>query len=312
MFRKGTAAGVWRWFDKIADVDPSFWMERVLSHPRPSPFLTPAFLQPWARCFARSLRLGIWQDRELVLFHGESESLELLGGQEVADRLDVLGESAEFLEALREQGRAWKEPLSFPNLAQDAWVFRGRRPEDVVEVTDQSPWVSLEGGFEAYLSRLTPKQRHELQRKLRRAERLARRNLHMTRGLGDLEVFLRLHRLSSPDKAQFMQEAMEDFFRVLCASLEAAGMLWLRTLWDGPQALASLLHIRFDNRLHLYNSGFDPERAELAPGLVLMGWSLREAAREGLREYDFLRGGERYKYQLGGQDRAVYRMVWNP
>jgi CelD/BcsL family acetyltransferase involved in cellulose biosynthesis len=30
---------------------------------------------------------------------------------------------------------------------------------------------------------------------------------------------------------------------------------------------------------------------------------------EGAREYDFLRGTERYKYDLGGVDRVVYRVT---
>ncbi|MBK5094775.1 MAG: GNAT family N-acetyltransferase, partial [Deltaproteobacteria bacterium] len=34
---------------------------------------------------------------------------------------------------------------------------------------------------------------------------------------------------------------------------------------------------------------------------------IEDAIGDGFREYDFLRGRERYKYDLGGRDRIVYR-----
>lgn len=285
-------------------------MERVLSQPRPSPFLTPAFLQPWVSSFAGPIRVGVWQDRGLILLHRSPTCWELLGGQDVADRLDGLGQGDEFWSSLRQQTSSWDAPLAFPNLGPDAWALESRQPQDQLETTDQSPWVSLAGDYEGYLASLGKKRKHELTRKMRRAERLSQKSLRVTHDLSDLEVFLRLHRLSSPAKADFMQSSMEDFFRQLCVSLDRAGMLWLRTLWDGSLALASVIQIRFESVIYLYNSGYDPEHAALAPGMVLLGWCLREASRQHFREYDFLRGTERYKYDLGGQDRPVYRLVW--
>jgi len=258
--------------------------------------------------FAGELRLGCWNERELIFLHRVAEGWELLGGQEVADRLDGLGSSPEFWQALRVQASDWNTRLIFPNLADDAWAFQFRRPEDRLEVTDQAPHVSLGGGFEAYLGRLSKKQRHELRRKMRRAERLAQHGLHATHD-DDLETFLRLHRLSSPEKSEFMGRS-ETFFRTLTRSLKDQGMLRLSTLWDGSTALASMYQIVFAGKVHLYNSGFDPQFASLAPGLVLLGYCIKRACLEDMVEFDFLRGTERYKYDLGGQDRAVYRLTW--
>jgi CelD/BcsL family acetyltransferase involved in cellulose biosynthesis len=47
----------------------------------------------------------------------------------------------------------------------------------------------------------------------------------------------------------------------------------------------------------------------MSPGLVLLARCVEDAIRSGLREYDFLRGRERYKYDLGGRDRIVYRVT---
>jgi CelD/BcsL family acetyltransferase involved in cellulose biosynthesis len=37
--------------------------------------------------------------------------------------------------------------------------------------------------------------------------------------------------------------------------------------------------------------------------MILIGHAIEEAAREGARDFDFLRGQEAYKYEWGAQDR---------
>lgn len=280
-----------------------------MDHPRPSPFLTCTFLQPWAKSFAGELKLGCWNQRELIFLHRAVTGWELLGGQDVADRLDGLGRSEGFWEALRQEAEGWDAPLSFPNLAPDAYALQHRHDEDKLEVTDQSPYVTLSGGFEGYLAGLSKKQRHELRRKMRRAERLCAHGLHV-RHDDDVETFLRLHRLSSSDKADFMAGS-EPFFRDLTQALRQADMLRLSTLYDGEIPLASMYQICFANVVHLYNSGYDPQHSALAPGLVLLGYCIKRACLDHFAEFDFLRGTERYKYDLGGVDRPVYRMTWS-
>lgn len=279
-----------------------------MDHPRPSPFLTCTFLQPWAKSFAGQLKLGCWNERELIFLHRGPKGWELLGGQEVADRLDGLGRTDEFWQALRHEARDWDAPVVFPNLAEDAYALRYREPTDQLEVTDQSPYLRLDGGFDAYLTGLSKKNRHELRRKMRRAERLCLHGLHV-RHDDDLETFLRLHRLSSADKADFMAGS-EQFFRDLTEALRQADMLRLSTLYDGDTPMASMYQICFANVVHLYNSGYDPQHSALAPGLVLLGYCIKKACKDQFAEYDFLRGTERYKYDLGGLDRPIYRMTW--
>ena len=48
---------------------------------------------------------------------------------------------------------------------------------------------------------------------------------------------------------------------------------------------------------------------DLSVGLINKAYAIREAIEAGRRRFDFLKGAERYKYSLGGQDRAIYRIV---
>lgn len=303
--------GVWTWYSDLGDLDADDWLARVNRQSRPSPFLTPAFLLPWAAVFAGEVRAGLWKTDGLALFHRKDEQAwELLGGQDVADRLDVVGDDREMWSALREETARWELPVEFPNLGPDSDALQFSVEGDVPVETDRSPFLTLSGTFDDYLAGLPKKARHELKRKLNRAERLAEGGLTVEHGPGQLDEFLLLHRLSHPDKEAFMQGPMERFFRELCASLEAADMLWIATLREGGRPVAGMMQIRYAGVAHLYNSGYDPAASSLSPGLVLIARCIERAIEDGFREYDFLRGTERYKYDLGGVDRSVARLTW--
>jgi CelD/BcsL family acetyltransferase involved in cellulose biosynthesis len=55
--------------------------------------------------------------------------------------------------------------------------------------------------------------------------------------------------------------------------------------------------------------GFDTQWARFSPGLLTIAAAMRQAASEGAHEFHFLRGGETYKYHLGGRDRPMYRRL---
>ncbi len=277
------------------------------------------FLAPWAASFAadRPLKVGRYEHNDgvkaLVFLYDAGERWELLGGQDVADRLDILvepGYEEEAVRALLEQ--SWEKPLRLPNLAPDATLYRWvpRLTERWrKEQTDSNPVLPLPRSFEEYLRGLSKHQRHELRRKMRRAERLGGPLTFVLDKTGArTDDFLRLHRASHPDKHAFMDDRMEGFFRILLSSWAREGTLNLALLEARGQALAAMLQVACGPVLHLYNSGFDPGHRELAPGVVLLGFCLKDAIDRGFGEYDLLRGTERYKYDLGGQDRPVWSL----
>lgn len=79
--------------------------------------------------------------------------------------------------------------------------------------------------------------------------------------------------------------------------------LWLLEL-DGKPA-AAWYGLRFANRELYYQAGRDPELERAAVGFVLLAHSVREAMNDGMREYDFLRGGEGYKDRFTDDDTVV-------
>jgi CelD/BcsL family acetyltransferase involved in cellulose biosynthesis len=318
----------------LADVPVAGWEDLYGRGPRFSPFLSPRFLLPWYRALGRGcdVRIARWApdggpDQGLLfLCRCGVEGWVFLGGEQVADYLDALVEPAsaeafwrEFLE--RGLPALGGGPLRLPGLVEGTPALSLLPPicremglSCSVEEIDRAPFVSLPGTFEEYLERLAKKERHELRRKMRRAgDLLPGLAFRMTRTPGelanDLPSFVDLHRKSHPAKEEFMDEAMAVFFREVAEGFLASGRLRLAFLSTRGVDVASVFQFRTDDALLLYNSGYDPAHRAANPGLVLIARSIGHAVDEGCAEYDFLRGTERYKYDLGGVDRVVYRLT---
>jgi CelD/BcsL family acetyltransferase involved in cellulose biosynthesis len=320
--------------ERLEDVALDEWDDVLAHSSRPSPFLSRRFLIPWARTFAagRPLRIARWE-REgraegfLFLCRREGpEGWELLGGDQVSDSLDAVVsagmEGAFWAELLRSRRELLAEgPLHLQNLVEGSpslSLLPGICGEMGVsfsaEEADRSPFIPLPDSFDGYLGRLGGKERHELRRKLRRAAQAEPRLSFRVTGTAeelsrDFPSFVALHRKSHPDKRRFMDDRMAGFFRDVAGEFMAAGQLRLAFLCGGEGDMASAFQIEHDGALLLYNSGFDPEAGggRMSPGVVLLARCVEDAIRDGFREYDLLRGRERYKYDLGGRDRIVYR-----
>ena len=310
---------------RLADVPVAGWEDLHERVSRTSPFLSPRFLLPWHRALGRGcdVRVARWASGD-----GPDEGLLFLCrcGEQVADYLDALvapGRAEAFWREFLERGLPLLGggPLELPGLVEGTpalsllpSICRELDLACTVEELDRAPFVSLPGSFEEYLERLTTKARHELRRKMRRAgELLPGLSFRVTRTpdelANDLPSFVKLLRKSHPAKETFMDDTMATFFREVAEGFLASGRLRLAFLSTRGVDVASLFQFRTDGALLLYNSGYDPMLRAANPGLVLIARSIGHAVDEGCSEYDFLRGTERYKYDLGGVDRTVYRLT---
>jgi CelD/BcsL family acetyltransferase involved in cellulose biosynthesis len=95
--------------------------------------------------------------------------------------------------------------------------------------------------------------------------------------------------------------------RRMVAAMAAEDRIELVFLTLGGVRTAAVLCFREPEETLLYNSGYDPAYAYLSVGLLSKALALRKAIEEGKKRFDFLRGPEPYKYDLGARDLAVYR-----
>jgi len=190
-----------------------------------------------------------------------------------------------------------------------------------VEIQQQEvcPAIRLPATFDDYLSSLDKKNRHELRRKLRRAESSESDKVGwyiVEPGLGEYEManqvacFLELMAASHPDKKRFLQDDRNtSFFRAIAPALATRGWLQLSFLTVNGESAATYFSVDYNNRIGLYNSGLKPEAyAYLSPGIVLLTYIIRHAIEQGRSVFDFLRGNEEYKYRMGAQDAPVMEL----
>lgn len=283
---------------------------------------------------------------------GEEWVFALVGCTEVSDYLDAIILQG-FEEAVYRSFFSWLQSEEAPlwhlldlcNLPEESLTYQ-LLPELLaqcaleVEVLqeDVAPQFELPPYYDTYLLEMVDKkQRHEIRRKQRRAEREAHcefvvigQDLRRKKTASapnssaqtssarlataeldrEIEDFLQLQMSSRKDKADFMTEEMATFFREMARRMMEAGHLRLSFLkLDGIKA-ATLMAFEYDGRYWLYNSGYKPDVfASLSPGWVLLAYTIQYAVVVGLKVYDFMQGSEEYKYRFGSQDYKVMRVT---
>ena len=104
-----------------------------------------------------------------------------------------------------------------------------------------------------------------------------------------------------------MTPKMARFFRLVAEAMTEMGLLKYGVLNVDRKTVAIVMTFDYLNSIYLYNNAYNPEYAYLSVGLLSKLLCIKECIEKGKSRFDFLRGGERYKYQLGGQAIPLYR-----
>jgi CelD/BcsL family acetyltransferase involved in cellulose biosynthesis len=184
------------------------------------------------------------------------------------------------------------------------------------EVEDVCPVVTLPEGvdFEGYLGTLGKKERHEIRRKMRRAEAAGTVALESSADpLADLDEFVALHQKRWGAEGLFPPTeggaASRCFFHGLFADCAPKGVLDLSFLTVGGRRIAAGVTFDDGGTTYYYNAGVEPDARELSPGVVMVGRYIQRAIDRGRRRLDFLRGNEPYKYEWGAVDVPIERLL---
>lgn len=262
-------------------------------------------------------------------FIGESDqSVHFIGCEDVTDYLDVIVD-VNHIDAVMEVFAAFLQenhtqyqkvslcniPAASPTLEKLTGVLNGQGFETTVEQQEVCPVFDVPETWEDYLMLLDKKQRHEVRRKLRRAESASEEvdwyTVDASHDIAEqVERFFSLMVASDEQKQIFLQdEANKVFFRQMVPIMFEQGWLNLNFLVINGHPSAAYLNFIYNNRMLVYNSGLDiGEYGHLSPGILLLVNNIRYAIDNGLNVFDFLRGDETYKYRMGGQNTEIYKL----
>jgi len=286
-------------------------------------FMLPRWMQAWRQAFKPDdeLHLCLMKKNEELIgvaplsINGATASF--VGSADVCDYLDFSvtpGYEEEFYHALLDDlTKRHVTELDLRCLRPESTVLshlaeaaEKRGGECSLEQDGVSLEMDLPGDWDYYLDILEGKQRHEVRRKLRRLHEEAEVKFLALEDFVEiaeqLDAFLKMFRESRQDKAAFMNAPMESFFRSMIQALSEEGVLRLFILGLNDSPAAAALCFDYRDTVYLYNSGYDPRYSSLSAGLVCKILSIKHSIESGRKKYDFLKGAEPYKYQLGGKE----------
>ncbi|MBA7608453.1 hypothetical protein ES703_15630 [subsurface metagenome] len=310
-------------FDSLA----SYWDNPGYSLHWNSVFVLPVWMKVWWQEFGPGEELylaAVRQDEKIIgvapLMVKEGKA-SIVGSTDVCDYLDFVvtpGVEMDFfsvlLDDLRQKGI---NHLDLRSLRPDSTVLtklvdiaQSQGYNVVCQPEDVSVELDLPSSWEEYLTTLAAKQRHEVRRKLRRLSEAGKVDFHIVEDSATVEkamaTFLKMFSESRSDKATFLTSQKESFFRSLAGTMTEARLLRLGILELDTLPTAMIMYFNYNGCTYLYNSGYAPQYNSLSVGLLSKVLCIKESIQEGKKRFDFLKGGEAYKYHLGGREIPLY------
>ena len=327
--------------DHFSGFDQQDWDSLVERSETNVPFLRYGYLKNWWEFKGG----GEWpENSDLVLIAGFSDDqlvgiaplfspadadekkLLLLGSIEISDYLDLIclpEHKPEFIRktlALVAQDMPGISLIDFINIPQTSSTLQlteenaGKAGwKSAIEQAYHTPAITLAEDWDTYLAGIDKKQRHEIRRKMRRAEEnsdLIQWHIVEEQEKLDSEIqaFFSLMEMD-PDKKKFLTLQMRIQMSEICHWAFDEGILQLSFLQIGQSKAAGYLCFDYGKHLLVYNSGFDYQFSEYSPGWVLLSYLIQHAIKTGKSHFDFMRGDETYKYRFGAEDGFVMRAL---
>ena len=286
-------------------------------------------MEVWWRVFQPEAELYLFVVRQGADIIGiaplqlKDETASFIGDIDVCDYLDFViapGRENDFfgvlIDDLRNKGvnrldLAHVRPASTVLTSLEG-IARSRGYEVICQQEEVSLEMDLPATWDEYLAMLSGKQRHEVRRKLRRLweegtvdyRYFEVRQEEVAEFMG---IFLKLFALSRKKKADFMTDRRELFFRSLAEAMADIGLLRFGILELDKLPVAMIMGFDYNDSVYLYNSGYDPGYSSLSAGLLSKVLCIKDSIEKGRKKFDFLKGDEAYKYQLGGKEIPLYR-----
>jgi CelD/BcsL family acetyltransferase involved in cellulose biosynthesis len=303
------------------------------------PFLTHEWVRTWWECFGagRELHVLVVKDGERAiaivpmmrsfgrLYGSRVRRLEFIGNDHT-QRADVIAGDrrqeaygAIWTTLLRQKG-LWDILLfsrlqadsptlaALTNLAQGSGYLTG------VWHSAEAPYLPIEGGWDDYFHRLSPKLRANLRRRGKRLQQLGDVRLEVVDSgpdvTGALEEGLRIEAAGWKGRAGtavVADGATHRFYALLAKRAARRGWLRLNFLNVGGRRIAFDFSLSYAGKAYLLKPAYDPEFAACSPYSQLLVRILQDHFDRGVKEFDFLGREDAWKLDWATRTRP---QVW--
>lgn len=319
----------------FAAVPAAQWNQVAATGPTNTPFQTHTYQQAWWQNLGRGQLVSVVVKTDanelkgIAVFLLEEGVMQFNASKEETDYLDLIAQESDFeavwtavFDCLCTAAcpawttlDCWNIPAESPSRTILPRLVQGRGFSLAEERAEVCPVISLNGSFDEYLAGIDKKQRHEIRRKMRKANNFDV-NIEVIGPEDDLDQaiddFLYLLQCSTPDKKAWYDEhpSRGEVFRTVAkAALNAGTLLLMFTNVEGER-ISALFNFIYNGRIWVYNSGNNiTKHRSLSLGWVLTGHAIQYGIEQGCHTFDFLRGDETYKYRFGAQDTEIFRLT---
>jgi CelD/BcsL family acetyltransferase involved in cellulose biosynthesis len=282
--------------------------------PNPTAFQTFAWISACFETFPEEkprLMVAHGPDRLVAIAPFVGDETVHLAGRAVSDYQDALVAPGfermamtAFAEHFTHEPHRWSECL-FENLRQESALLYGdfgANYTDVIEAHEVCPVLMLSGAPSR--SGLPPgvpaHQQEKVRYYRRRADKAGKFQIEAVTW-DNLDEFL-----NSLARLMTDQTAVPAFLTTAAPSLLTADILRMYGLRLDGAIVAIYVGFICGERASLFKMAFDPAVKEIRPDRLLIAHAIAEAVREKAGCFDFLRGGEAYKYAWGAHDSHTY------
>jgi len=226
----------------------------------------------------------------------------------------LIGSVLDFLETQPQWGEIWFEQLaSGSRLARHLAANRHYQPVDI----GKSYYLSLPARWEDLLERLSSNQRYRVRKTLKELQKLGALELRVATTEDEVhrlfDQLVALHEANWRRKGRtgvFASTPFRTFHESLIRHLLLKDQLFLAQLELDGVAIGSVYCLRHNNRLLVYQTGFDTTVSQhnnkIKPGMATHATMIQAAIELGIVEYDFMAGDlNEYKSQWTSTSRAV-------
>ncbi len=262
----------------------------------------------------------------------KTRHLQFLGTEfESSDYLDLLckDSDAEHLvhtifesESFKRLVRSGIDSITFSNVLPSASIYQNAAPlanelltKASFKRTSVCPYLTLPPDEKILLSALSKNFKSNIKRarnKLNRAQSIRIERIQSNNRMDPyIEYLFELHDQRFIDKNQdtkFNYERRGAFHKVIANIFSHKGWLNFYVIYDAEKPIGALYCYRLHNHMMYVQSGFDPSYHKWSLGNQILFRAITDSISEGLKIFDFMRGGEAYKYKWTSEVQYLYRI----
>jgi CelD/BcsL family acetyltransferase involved in cellulose biosynthesis len=284
------------------------------------PFSDPDWIIPWLECFSREQDIRVLVVREnkavkaivpLVLARKEYYGISVKGlgipFNDHTPRCDILvsGGGGDVLRRVLETIKSWSKEwdiLAFPQVSTDGKGYDVAKQYTKASgirsgewIGPVSPYLVIEGEWDAYYKKLRGKRRAKLRSRLHRLEEHGAVEVEIVSKEADLALALEDgFRIEAAAWKGVNGTAIQSdsyvraFYTKLAYRMAERGWLRLFFLSVGGNRIAFAYMLECGNKIFALKQGYEPEFSAMSPSTLLVIETLKYAFENGISEYDFL------------------------